>query len=96
MVARGAELFLQDCIGQLKFSMNDRSVDVRRSFFEVVQYWMTHMDINAIKMFEADFVLILLNGVADEQEEVSTACKCFLEDHGNRMRDALKQLGEDI
>ena len=54
------------------------------------------MDINAIKMFESDFVLILLNGVADEQEEISSVCKSFLEDHGNRMRDALKQLGEDI
>jgi hypothetical protein len=46
--------------------MNDRSMDVRRTFYEVVQFWMTSMDIKPIKLFEADFVLILLNGVADE------------------------------
>jgi hypothetical protein len=66
LVARGAEYFLTDCIGQLKFIMNDRSMDVRRTFFEVIRCWMTTMDIKAIKTYEGDFVLILLNGVADE------------------------------
>ena len=74
IVARNAELYLQDCIGQLKFIMNDRSMDVRRTFYEVIQFWMTSMDINAIKLFEGEFVLILLNGVADEQEEIRQMC----------------------
>lgn len=47
------------------------------------------MDINAIKIFENEFVLILLNGVADEQEEIRQMCEPFLEEHGRRMRDAL-------
>lgn len=94
LVARGAEFFLADCMNQLKFVMNDRSADVRRTFFEVVQYWMTKMDIHAIKAFEGDFTLLLLNGVADEQAEISGMCSDFLEAHGNRMRDALRQLGE--
>ena len=57
---------------------------------------MTSMDISAIKIFEGDFVLVLLNGVADEQEEIRSVCSEFLEAHGNRMRDALKQLGDDV
>lgn len=66
LVARNAELFLQDCIKQLKFTSNDRSADVRRTFYEVLQFWMTRMDISALKLFEGDFVLLLLNGVADD------------------------------
>ena len=66
LTARNAELFLQDAMMQLRFVMNDRSADVRRTFYEVCEHWMTNMDINAIKVFEGDFVLCLLNGVADE------------------------------
>jgi len=31
-----------------------------------------------------------LNGVADENKDIAQGCITFLEDHGNRMRDALK------
>lgn len=52
------------------------------------------MDINAIKVFEGDFVLCLLNGVADEQEEVRDLATKLLHDHGKRMKEALSVLGE--
>lgn len=53
------------------------------------------MDIKAIRLFEANFILFLLNGIADESPEISNSCRLFLEEHGKRMRDALKQLGEE-
>lgn len=53
------------------------------------------MDYNAIKQFEANFILFLLNGAADENKEISQGCISFLEEHGNRMRDARRQLGDE-
>jgi len=35
-----------------------------------------------------------LNGIADDKLDISPKCLKFLEDHGLRMQDALKQLGE--
>jgi|TARA_B110001450_G_C17598194_1_gene471784 hypothetical protein len=35
-----------------------------------------------------------LNGIADDKLDISPKCLKFLEDHGMRMQDALKQLGE--
>lgn len=96
VVARNAEITIADSMQQLKFVMNDRSQDVRATFFEVLQFWMTNMDIKGIRIFESNFILFLLNGIADENQEISTSCRLFLEEHGNRMRDALKQLGDDV
>ena len=66
IVARGAERFIEDALAQLKFSMNDRSADVRAVFYNVLQHWMTHMDIQSLRVFEDSFILFLLNGIADE------------------------------
>ena len=38
---------------------------------------------------------MLLNGIADEVLDISPQCIGFIEDHGKRMKDALKQLGEE-
>ena len=35
-----------------------------------------------------------MNGIADDKLDISPKCLKFLEDHGMRMQDALKQLGE--
>lgn len=64
------------------------------TFYSVVKHWMVKMEIQSLKQFESSFILFLLNGVADENKEISQGCINFLEEHGNRMRDALKQLGE--
>ena len=68
---------------------------MRRTFYEVVRFWMTNMDIKSVRLFESTFILFLLNGIADEVEEIARPNETFLEEHGARMRDALKQLGED-
>lgn len=88
-MARGAEHFIKDALQQLKFSMNDRSADVRGVFYEVLKHWMTFMEIQSLKVFEESFVLFLLNGISDEQSEISEQCRDFLEEHGRRMREAL-------
>jgi D-ribose pyranose/furanose isomerase RbsD len=36
----------------------------------------------------------LLNGISDDKLDISPKCIKFLDEHGLRMRDALKQLGE--
>jgi hypothetical protein len=37
----------------------------------------------------------LLNGIADENLEISNKCKKLLDEHGKNMKDALIQLGEE-
>ncbi|CDW87607.1 UNKNOWN [Stylonychia lemnae] len=96
IVSRGAEPFLDDAIVQLKFSMNDRSQDVRLTFYnEVLQHWLNSMEINSLKQYDATFVLFLLNGITDEYAEIQNKSIQLLEEHGKNMREALIQLGEE-
>ncbi len=47
--------------------MNDRSQDVRLTFYSgVLDYWLNNMEINSLKDYDATFVLFLLNGASDE------------------------------
>ena len=89
IVAKGAEGFLGDPIPQLKYSQNDRSQDVRITFYEVLRHWMTNMELAALRDQESHLIQFLLNGIADENEQVRTSCLKFLEEHGARMRQAL-------
>ena len=95
VVARGAEPFIQDSFQQLKYSMNDRSQDVRVTFYDVLCYWMKNMEYQSLRDSETHFILFLLNGISDDNKDISNKCQTFLEDHGKRMREALKALGED-
>ena len=56
LVARGAESNLGDAIAQLKYSMNDRSQDVRMIFFDVLRHWMTHMELGALRQQESHLI----------------------------------------
>ena len=74
--------------------MNDRSQDVRSTFYEVLFHWMTKIDIHYLKLYEPYFVQFLLNGISDDKLDISPKCIKFLDEHGLRMKDALKALGE--
>lgn len=93
--SKGAEEFLEEALPQLKMTMNDRHHDVRRVAVRVIDYWLKNMDINAIKKFEKDLLLFLLNGVADEIEEIRDESIQILERHGNDMKEALIRIGEE-
>ena len=70
--------------------MNDRSLDVRHTFyFDVLNHWINHMEINSLKEYDSTFVLFLLNGMSDESKEIAGKCIEMLEDHGKQMREAL-------
>lgn len=71
LASRNAEQFFEEAREQLKLTSNDRSQDVRRALVDVVEYWLQHMDINELKVFEKDLVLFLLNGISDEQAPIS-------------------------
>mmetsp|Transcript_5750 Transcript_5750/g.4944 ORF Transcript_5750/g.4944 Transcript_5750/m.4944 type:complete len:141 (-) Transcript_5750:34-456(-) len=92
---KGAEEFLDEALPQLKMTMNDRHHDVRRIAIRVIDYWLKNMDINSTKIFEKDLLLLLLNGVSDEMEEIRNESIEILERHGNDMREALIQIGEE-
>ena len=53
------------------------------------------MEINSLRQFEHHFILFLLNGIADENTDISNRCKTQLEEYGNNMKDALIKLGEE-
>ena len=95
LAARGAEPFFEgNTMAQLRFVMNDRSQDVRAAFYDVLFHWMTKIDISYLKKYEPYFVQFLLNGISDDKLDISPKCIKFLDEHGLRMRDALKALGE--
>jgi hypothetical protein len=96
LVCRGAEPFLEEALPQLKYAMNDRSQDVRTTFYQqVMKHWLTNMEIHSLRKYEHHLVLFLLNGLSDEIPEISKSCKGMLEEHGKNMRDALIQMGEE-
>ena len=64
--AKGAEEFLGDAITQLKMVANDRSQDVWLTLVQVVDYWLKNMEFYAMRKFEKDLTLLLLNGVAED------------------------------
>jgi len=89
--ARGAEPYFEgNTMAQLKFVMNDRSQDVRATFYDVLFHWMVKIDLHYLKAYEAQFVCFLLNGISDDKLDISPKCLQFLEEHGVRMKDALK------
>lgn len=92
---KGAEEFLEEALPQLKMTINDRHHDVRRNAIRVIDYWLRKMDIYAIKKFEKDLILFLLNGAADEIEEIRDESIQIMERHGNDMKEALATIGEE-
>lgn len=96
LACKGAEPYLQgQTMAQLRYTMNDRSQDVRAQFYEVLFHWMQKIEIHFLRQYEADFVQFLLNGVAEENLDVSPKCIKFLEEHGLRMKEALIALGDE-
>ena len=69
--------------------MNDRSQDVRAQFYKVLFHWMKSIEVHYLKIYEPDFIQFLQNGISDEAFDISPNCVAFLEEHGNRMKDAL-------
>jgi len=75
--------------------MNDRSQDVRVIFYEVLKHWMKNMELTSLRKHESHLIQFLLNGIADENEQVRADSLAFLEEHGAKMRSALQALGEE-
>jgi hypothetical protein len=53
------------------------------------------MEVYSMKQNYHYFVLFLLNGISDDSKDISVKCQILLEDHGNKMREVYKVLGED-
>ena len=65
LACKGAEPFFEHNMQQLKFTMNDRSQDVRAQFYQVLFHWMQQVELSYLKMYESSFVQMLLNGISD-------------------------------
>ena len=61
----------------------------------MLDHWLNNMEINSLKAFDATLVLFLLNGISDDNTEISKKCLGMLEDHGKAMREALVELGDE-
>ena len=53
------------------------------------------MEFAALREHECALIQMLLNGISDDNENVRSSCMTFLEEHGQRMQEALRALGED-
>lgn len=76
IVCKGAEQFLEEELPQFKYMMNDRSNDVRTTFYDnVLRHWLDKMEIHSLIKYEHHFILYLLNGMSDEVPEIRENCK---------------------
>ena len=57
---------------------------------------MQKIELHYLRAYEADFVQFLLNGIADDKLDIGPKCIKFLDEHGVRMKEALKVIGEDL
>lgn len=64
-------------------------------FLEVLPHWLSEMELGCLKIFERDFIQLLLNGISDENEEISKVAIETLDKHGKMMKEALVALGEE-
>ena len=63
---------------------------------QMVEFWLQNMDINALKKYEKDLTLILLNGISEDQLlDISVKSSSVLETHGVHMKEALIALGDE-
>lgn len=53
------------------------------------------MELTSLRKHESHLIQFLLNGIADENEQVRADSLAFLEEHGAKMRSALQALGEE-
>ena len=53
------------------------------------------MELSYLKVYEPDFVQMLLNGMADSQLDIGPKCVAFIEAHGKRMKEALIAIGDE-
>lgn|ERR1712127_68238 len=74
LCAKNAEPFMHDSIPVFRQIMNDRSQDVRNVFYKVVQHWMTKMELFALRKYEGNMILFLLNGIADDNQDIAQDC----------------------
>ena len=68
---------------------------MRAVFYDTLFHWMTNMEIHYLRQYEPELIQFILNGIAEDKLDIGPKCIKFLEDHGTRMREALKALGED-
>ena len=90
IIAKNAEPFLEDALAQLKLTANDRSPDVKKTLYDMVEFWFTNLETASLITFEKDLLLLMINGVADEKEETSQSCIAVIETHGKNMREYLE------
>jgi len=56
---------------------------------------MVKMELSSLRKYEGNMILFLLNGIADDNQDIAQDCVQFLEAHGKRMREALRALGDE-
>ena len=63
---------------------------------KVVEFWLQNMDINSLKLYEKDLMLILLNGISEDfLLDISVKSSQVIEKHGLHMKEALIAIGEE-
>jgi len=91
-----AAKFLREALPQLKIASNDKSSSVRwnsnsliycrKQVYEICVAFLNKFDIMDLKQYESDLILILINGISDEQEHISLMCESQIEEYGTNLK----------
>ena len=88
--------FIAEVIKALKAKANDDKNQVRVEVYNCIKNWLSGLEYTYLKTYEAEFILILMNGLSDNLEEIRKLCYESLEYYGINLKKLLIELKEDI
>lgn len=85
-----ASVFLKECFSSLKKLLVDKSGAIRDKVFSCVFECLMKFELDYLREFEDDLILILLTGFEDEDLGVRERCKDFMEKFSDRRKELLE------
>ena len=65
---------MKELLPSLKLAVNDKTLEVRKSTYEVIAKLLNGFSTSFLREYESDLVQLLLNGLSDENEEIVKQC----------------------
>ena len=72
----------EECYPLLKMSSNDKKPDVRNVFYSVAFKLINNFNIIHLRKYEHQLVILLMNGLGDDQVDIVNTCYRLLEEAG--------------
>jgi hypothetical protein len=82
LITEGSGKFFEDALVPLRKVTNDKNSDVRKTLYQMTFNLISNFNILFLNKFEHHLVIFLLNGLSDENQDISVVSKDLLEKAG--------------